>query len=39
VAGKPYNLLLLPGTHLLSDPLLRDRVDEARARFLKAQLK
>jgi dipeptidyl-peptidase-4 len=38
-AGKPYNLLLLPGTHLLPDPLLRARVSEARAGFLKQQLK
>ena len=38
-AGKPYNLLLLPGTHLLPDPLLRARVDESRAAFLKAHLK
>ena len=38
-AGKPYNLLLLPGTHLLPDPLLRARVDESRADFLKAHLK
>jgi dipeptidyl-peptidase-4 len=38
-AGKPYNLLLLPGTHLLPDPLLRARVSEARAGFLKEQLK
>jgi dipeptidyl-peptidase-4 len=33
-AGKPYNLLLLPGTHLLPDPVLRMRVDQARAAFL-----
>jgi dipeptidyl-peptidase-4 len=38
-AGKPYNLLLLPGTHLLPDPILRARVDEARAAFLEAHLK
>ena len=38
-AGKPYDLLLLPGTHLLSDPVLRARVDESRAAFLKAHLK
>ena len=38
-AGKPYNLLLLPGTHLLPDPVLRARVDEARAAFLSAHLK
>ena len=37
-AGKPYDLLLLPGTHLLSDPLLRTRVDEARAGFLARHL-
>ncbi len=37
-AGKPYDLLLLPGTHLLSDPLLRARVDEARLAFLQAHL-
>jgi dipeptidyl-peptidase-4 len=38
-AGRPYDLLLLPGTHLLPDPLLRARVDETRAGFLKAHLK
>jgi dipeptidyl-peptidase-4 len=38
-AGKPYDLLLLPGTHLLPDPLLRARVDESRAAFLKAHLR
>jgi dipeptidyl-peptidase-4 len=38
-AGKPYDLLLLPGTHLLPDPVLRARVDETRAAFLKAALK
>jgi dipeptidyl-peptidase-4 len=37
-AGKPYDLLLLPGTHLLPDPLLRQRVDEARAGFLARYL-
>jgi len=37
-AGKPYNLLLLPGTHLLSDPVLRRRVDEARERFFQTTL-
>lgn len=30
-AGKPYDLMLLPGTHMLADPALRTRVDEARA--------
>lgn len=38
-AGKPYNLLLLPGTHQLADPVLRSRVDEARAAFLDEHLK
>ena len=38
-AGKPYQLLLLPGTHQLPDPVLRARVDEARAAFLAAELK
>ncbi len=39
VAGKPYQLLLLPGTHQLPDPVLRARVDEARATFLGKALK
>ena len=39
VAGKPYRLVLLPGTHLLPDPLLRARVDETRAAFLTEMLK
>jgi dipeptidyl-peptidase-4 len=38
-AGKPYNLLLLPGTHQLPDPVIRARVGEARADFLKENLK
>lgn len=38
-AGKPYDLLLLPGTHLLPDPMIRARVDETRARFLGDHLK
>ena len=37
-AGKPYRLLLLPGTHLLPDPLIRARVDETRAAFLREML-
>ena len=37
-AGKPYRLLLLPGTHLLPDPLIRARVDETRAAFLRETL-
>jgi dipeptidyl-peptidase-4 len=39
VAGKPYGLLLLPGTHLLADPVLRARVNEARAGFFRDHLK
>jgi dipeptidyl-peptidase-4 len=38
-AGKPYRLLLLPGTHLLPDPLIRARVEETRAAFLADMLK
>jgi dipeptidyl-peptidase-4 len=38
-AGKPYQLLLLPGTHQLPDPTIRTRVDEARAEFLRQALK
>jgi dipeptidyl-peptidase-4 len=38
-AGKPYQLLLLPGTHQLPDPVIRTRVDEARARFLREALR
>ena len=37
-AGKPYRLVLLPGTHLLPDPVIRARVDETRASFLKEKL-
>jgi len=37
-AGKPYDLLLLPGTHLLADAKLRERVDEARTDFLSVHL-
>ncbi len=37
-AGKPYRLLLLPGTHLLPDPAIRTRVSEARADFLSEAL-
>jgi dipeptidyl-peptidase-4 len=36
--GIRYNLMLLPGTHQLPDPLLRARVDEARAGFLQEHL-
>ncbi len=38
-AGKPYDLLLLPGTHMLPDPLLRARVSQRRAEFLGDALK
>ncbi|MEJ0049326.1 MAG: prolyl oligopeptidase family serine peptidase [Rhodospirillales bacterium] len=38
-AGKPYNLLLLPGTHQLPDPKLRARAGETRAAFLWDHLK
>jgi dipeptidyl-peptidase-4 len=37
-AGKPYNLLLLPGTHQLPDPKLRARVGETRAAFFHEHL-
>jgi dipeptidyl-peptidase-4 len=38
-AGRPYNLLLLPGTHMLTDPILRAHVDDAREAFLATTLK
>ncbi|CAP54766.1 S9 family peptidase [Gluconacetobacter diazotrophicus] len=38
-AGRPYNLLLLPGTHMLTDPALRTQVALAREAFLAATLK
>jgi len=38
-AGKTYNLILLPGTHMLTDPLLRTNVDNARMSFFKENLK
>ena len=37
-AGRPYDLLLLPGTHLLPDPRLRAEVARTRARFLAGVL-
>ncbi|MBB2200878.1 prolyl oligopeptidase family serine peptidase [Gluconacetobacter tumulisoli] len=37
-AGRPYSLLLLPGTHLLTDPRLRGRVSVAREAFLATTL-
>ncbi|WP_029606116.1 S9 family peptidase [Kozakia baliensis] len=33
-AGKRYDLLLLPGTHMLSDPVLRAHVSQVRADYL-----
>lgn len=38
-AGKPYQLVILPGTHLLPDPKIRARVDETRATFLQEHLR
>ena len=38
-AGKPYQLLLLPGTHQLPDPLIRTRVGEARVGFMERTVK
>ena len=37
-AGRPYDLLLLPGTHLLPDPRLRAEVARARTHFLAGAL-
>jgi dipeptidyl-peptidase-4 len=37
-AGRPYDLILLPGTHMLADNLLRARETEAQMRFLAAHL-
>ncbi|MBV1832529.1 S9 family peptidase [Novacetimonas pomaceti] len=37
-AGRPYDLMLLPGTHMLSDPTLRANVSIARMRYLKDHL-
>ncbi|GAN55284.1 DPP IV N-terminal domain-containing protein [Tanticharoenia sakaeratensis] len=37
-AGRPYNLLLLPGTHMLPNPQIRLRVSQARAEFFKQTL-
>ncbi len=37
-AGRPYDLLLLPGTHQLPDPVLRANVDAARARYFTDRL-
>jgi dipeptidyl-peptidase-4 len=37
-AGKPYELLVLPGTHMLADDLLRARETERQMDFLAANL-
>lgn len=37
-AGKPYGLLLLPGTHMLADPTLRQRESERVVSFFKEHL-
>ncbi len=37
-AGRPYDLLLLPGTHMLPDPRLRAAVARTRTRFLAGVL-
>ena len=38
-AGKPYDLMLLPGTHMLTDPALRTQVDIAREAYFAQTLK
>ena len=37
-AGKPYDLLLLPGTHMLADDVLRARETERQMEFLAQHL-
>jgi len=37
-AGRPYDLLLLPGTHMLADNQVRARETEAQMRFLAEHL-
>ncbi len=37
-AGKPYELLLMPGTHMLSDPVLRQRESERVVEFMQQHL-
>ncbi|HEY3636839.1 MAG TPA: DPP IV N-terminal domain-containing protein [Rhizomicrobium sp.] len=37
-AGKPYDLMLLPGTHMLADELLRARETERQMDFFAAHL-
>jgi len=39
LAGKPYSLMLLPGTHMLPNPVLRARVNETRTDFFNKTLK
>ncbi len=38
-AGKPYELVLLPGTHQLPDPTLRARLDQREVDFFDRALK
>jgi dipeptidyl-peptidase-4 len=38
-AGKPYELVLLPGTHQLPDPALRARLDQREEAFFKQELR
>ena len=38
-AGKPYELVLLPGTHQLPDPTLRSRLDQREADFFNRELR
>ncbi len=37
-AGKPYRLVLLPGTHMLADPVLRAAETEATEGFLRGNI-
>ncbi|WP_227672339.1 DPP IV N-terminal domain-containing protein [Komagataeibacter sp. FXV3] len=34
-AGRPYDLMLLPGTHMLADPTIRANVSIARMQYLR----
>jgi dipeptidyl-peptidase 4 len=38
LAGKPYELVLLPGTHMLADPTIRQRESERIMAFFKTHL-
>ena len=38
-AGKPYELVLLPGTHQLPDPVLRSHLDQREVEFFDKALK